>query len=130
MPGLSDHMSDIRSSSQPLDLGKSVGEFIDAALPDFTHLTVLMYLVRQAKGPCTVGNIAGETGDPKKTIQDVVARFEKLGVVRSSSGFLSKKYVLDRDGPKMEMVGRLVKLWERPQSHEVILRRVLTPKPR
>jgi hypothetical protein len=127
MPDMTDHFSSMRAGQQ-LDLGKSVGDFIDAALPDFTHLTVLMFLVRQAKAPCTVGDIAGETGDPKRTIQAVVDRFEKMGVVRTSSGFLSKKYALDRDGPRMDMVGRLVKLWEHPQSHEVVLRRVLTPK--
>ncbi len=130
MVGLSDHMGAIRAGQQPIDLGKTMGDFIDQTLPDFTHLTVLMYLVRRAKGPCGIGDIAGETGDPKKTIQEVLDRFEKLGVVRTSSGFLSRKYALDREGPRMELVARLIKLWEHPQSHEAVLRRVLAPKGR
>ena len=129
MADMTDHLSSMRNTQQ-IDLGKSMGEFIDSALPDFTHLTVLMYLVRQAKGPCSCGGIAGETSDPKRLIQGVLDRFEKMGLVRVSSGFLSKKYALDRDGAKMDLVSRLVKLWEHPQSHEVVLRRVLTPKPR
>ena len=129
MPGYSDYLNDFRGSgAQPLDLGKAIGGFIDSALPDFTHLTVLMFLVRNAKTPCTAGAIADETGDSKRTVQAVLERFEKHGMVRSVPAFLSKKYALNREGAGMEVVGRLAKLWDHPQSHEAILRRVLAPK--
>ncbi len=127
MPGLSEHLSSFRGNQQ-IDLGKNLTGFIDSALPDFTHLTVLMYLVRGARTPVTPGQIADETGDPKKMIQQVLDRLEKHGIVRISSGFLTKKYALDREGAKMELVTRLVKLWEHPQTHEAVLRRVLAPK--
>ena len=129
MPGLSDQLSDFHSS-QTVDLGKGLCALIDEALPDFTHLTVLMFLIRSAKGPVTVGEIAEATGDPKKAIGAVVDRFEKQGLVRCSTGFLSRKYAVDRESIKMELIGRLVKLWEHPQSHEAVLRRVLAPKSR
>jgi hypothetical protein len=127
VPGLSDQLSSFHSS-QTVDLGKGLCALIDEALPDFTHLTVLMYLTRNAKGPVTVGEVADQTGDPKKAIQAVLDRFEKQGIVRCSVGFLSRKYAVDRESLKMELIGRLVKLWEHPQSHEAVLRRVLAPK--
>jgi DNA-binding MarR family transcriptional regulator len=127
VPGLSGELNAFQAD-RPLELGKGIEKFIEAALLDFTHLTVLMYLVRKAEGPCTPGEIAEDIGDPKKTIADVLERFEKLAIVRSSPGLLTRKYLLDRQAAGMELVIRLIKLWEHPQTHGAILHRVLAPK--
>jgi hypothetical protein len=127
VPGLSEELSAYRPT-RPVELGKGLENFIDTALPDFTHLTVLLYLMRKARGPCTAGEIAEETGDPKKTIGDVLERFERLEMVQPSAGLFTRKYQLNRQGAKMDLVARLVKLYEHPQAHEAVLRRVLTPK--
>jgi hypothetical protein len=75
MPGMSEHLGDLRSS-QSIELGKGLCGLIDDAFLDFTHLTVLMYLVRTAKGPCGPSDIADVIGDPKKAVQAVLVRFE------------------------------------------------------
>lgn len=110
--------------SQQIELGKGLESFISAALPDFTHMTVLIYLIRQAKDSCSAGDVASTTGDPKAAVQAVLDRFEKLELVRCSQGLLGRKYAFHREGPRAELAIRLIKLWEHPQSHETILRRI------
>jgi DNA-binding MarR family transcriptional regulator len=114
--------------SQQVDLGKGLESLITAALPDFTHMTVLLYLMRQAKDAVSASDVAAATGDPKAAIQAVLDRFEKLELVRCSQGLLGRKYAFHREGPRSELAIRLLKLWEHPQSHEVILRKIFAGK--
>jgi hypothetical protein len=127
VPNLYEEMGAVGARKQ-LDLGKAMDGFIADALPDFPHFTVLMYLVRQAKEPCSAGDIAAVTNDPKKLIQDILDRFLGLELVRTSGGLFGKKYLFERQGPRSELVTRLIKLWEHPQAHEAVLRRILGPK--
>jgi hypothetical protein len=128
MPGYAQQMADFSGKKSGVALGKQIEQFIDQALLDFTHMTVLLYLVREGKSGCTPGGISSVIGDPKKVIQQVLDRFQKLGLVRISGGFLSRKYFYEREGPRAMLVSRLIKLWEHKQAHEVVLKKVLTPK--
>jgi hypothetical protein len=127
MPGLSEELGALGARKQ-LDLGKAMNGFLAEALPDFPHFTVLMYLVRQAKEPCSAGDVAAVTNDPKKLIQDVLDRFARLELVRTSGGLFGRKYSFERQGPRSDLVYRLIKLWEHPQAHEAVLRRILGTK--
>lgn len=125
MPGLAEEMAAFGGGKkQKVELGKQLESFLAGALPDFTHMTVLMYMVREARDGCSTGDIAKFIGDPKKVIQAVLDRFLKLEIVRTSGG-LFKKYFFNREGPKAALVHRLLKLWEHPHTHELILKRVL-----
>jgi hypothetical protein len=114
---------------QQVDLGKGLESFIAAALPDFTHMTVLIYLVRHVKGTCSVGEVASASGDSKAVIQAVLDRFQRLELVRASRGLLGTKYAFARDGVRGDLAIRLLKLWDRPQTHETILRRIVSGEP-
>ena len=127
MPGLGHEMAALGGKKQ-FSLGPKIEGFIREALPDFAHLTVLMYLVRQAKGGCSAGEVAKFIGDPKKVTQKVLDRFERLEMVRVAGGILGKKYAYERNGPRALLVDRLLKLWEHPQAHDLVLRKILEPK--
>ena len=110
--------------SQQIELGKGLESFIAAALPDFTHMTVLIFLSRLVKDTCSVGEVAEATGDSKAAVQAVLDRFAKLELVRCSQGLLGRKYAFLRDGARADLAIRLLKLWEHPQAHELILRKI------
>jgi hypothetical protein len=121
-------MAEHGGGGQKASLGATMENFIDTAIVDFTHMTVLIYLVREAKAGCTAGDVSKVIGDPKKVVQRVFDRFKELGMVRVSGGLLSKKYFYEREGPKALLVSKLLKLWEHRQGHEIVLKRVLAPK--
>ncbi len=123
MPSLAEDMAAFGGSKE-LELGKNLKAFIKSALPDFTHMTVLMYMVREAREGCSTGDVAKFIGDPKRVVQKVIDRFLQLEMLRTSGG-LFKKYQFRRDGPRAELVVRLLKLWEHPQTHDAVLKRVL-----
>ncbi len=124
MPGLGQEMAAFSGKKQKVELGKQLESFLADALPDFTHLTVLMYMVREARDGRSTGDISKFIGDPKKVIQRVLDCFLKLEIVRTSGG-LFKKFHFNREGPRASLVSRLLKLWEHPQTHDLILKRVL-----
>lgn len=123
MPGLAGDLAAFGGRKE-LELGKNLEAFIRSALPDFTHMTVLMYMVREAGEGCSTGDIAKFIGDPKRVVQKVIDRFLQLEMLRTTGG-LFKKYVYRRDGPRAELVARMLKLWEHPQTHDAVLKRVL-----
>ena len=127
MPGWGQDMA-AYGGKKDIQLGKKLDGFIKSALPDFTHMTVLIYLVRGSQEGCTAGNIARLTGDPKREIQKVLDRFKGLELVRVSGGLLNRKYAYEHGSPQAQMVTNLLKLWRHPQSHGVILRKILDPK--
>ena len=126
MPGLGREMAFL-GGKKDLALGPALDRFIAAALLDFTHMTVLMYMVREARGGCSVGDIAKFIGDPKRVIQQVLDRFLGLELVRVSGGIF-KKYAYQREGPRAGLVVKLLKLWEHPEGHQMVLRKILEPK--
>ncbi|MHC4915629.1 MAG: MarR family transcriptional regulator [Planctomycetota bacterium] len=117
-----------RTGEEGLVLDKQLEEFIRIALLDFTHMTVLMYMVREAREGCSVGQIAKVTGDSKSVIQRVLDRFDELDMVSRSGGLFSRKYAYDRGGPRAELVSRMIKLWEHRSAHELILQKIFTPR--
>ena len=127
MPGLGKDMAAF-GQRQDLQLGRNLEEFISVALRDFTHLTVLMYMVREARAGCSAGDIARITNDPKPEIQAVLDRFRLLNMVREAGGLFARKYMYEREGPRAHLVSALLKLWEHKSTHDEILRRVLAPK--
>jgi hypothetical protein len=127
MPGLGQQLAEFGGRGA-VQLGKNLEEFISIALRDFTHMTVLMYMVREAREGCTAGDVAGVTSDPKPVIQAVLDRFLQLQLIREAGGFFSKKYIYQREGPRAQLVVNLIKLWEHKGAHEEILRRVLAPR--
>ncbi len=129
MPGLGRDMVKLGGAKKKeLVLGTKLEEFISIALLDFTHMTVLMFMVREAGGGCSVGQVAKVTGDSKAAIVKVLDRFEQLKVVRSSGGLFGKKYAYERNGPRAELVSRMIKLWEHRAAHELILKKILAPR--
>jgi DNA-binding transcriptional ArsR family regulator len=129
MPGLGEELASFRARSPEIELGRNLEDFISEVLPDFTHFTVLMFLVRQARGFVSAGDVAEITGDSKGTVRAVLELFKERGLVEVSGGFLSTKYAYRRDGPKAELVVRLLKLWEHSQTHQAVLCRLLVHPP-
>ena len=126
MPGYAQQMADFGGQKQ-LSLGPQFEAFIDSTLLDFTHMTVLLYMVRHGRDGCSPADIAGITGDSKRVVQKVLQFFEEQGLVRSVGGLLSKKYVYEKEGRQAQLVFNLLKLWEHKQTHELVLRRILAP---
>ncbi len=127
MPGFAQQMADFSSKPEKVELGKAMDGFISTAIRDFTHMTVLIYLISEGRDGVTVGQISSVIGDPKKVVAGVVKHFEGLGLVRMVGGVLSKKYMYEREGPRAMLVSKLMKLWAHKQGHGVILRKILTP---
>jgi hypothetical protein len=127
MPGFAEQMAEFGSQKE-VKLGAQIEAFVDKAVPDFTHMTVLLYLVKETREGQTVGAITKVTGDAKAVVQAVLDRFERLGLLRVSEGFLSRKYAYERENQQAAMVSRLIKLWEHRETHHLILNRVLAPK--
>ena len=129
MPGYAREMADFGARREGASLGKPMESFIDNAIPDFTHMTVLIYLVREGREGVTVGEVSKIIGDPKRVVQAVFERFLKLDMVRVEAKLLSKKYHYQREGARAHLVSKLLKLWEHKEGHEIVLRRILATKP-
>jgi hypothetical protein len=128
MPGLAQQMADFGGKREETSLGKGMEEFIDTAILDFTHMTVLIYILREGRDGVSVGQICSVIGDPRKIVQGVLKHFVELGMLRATGGILSKKYLYEREGPRAHLVSKLMKLWKHKDGHEIVLRRVLAPK--
>ena len=129
MPELSSGMAgDSRAGRDTgkIDLGRVVDGFLAAAAPDLTHLKVLAHLVRDVKNPTPVGDIAAVVRAPKAEVQAALERFEKLELAKSSLRLLGRRYAFLHEGPRSELAVKIVRLWEHPQTHEVILQRVIS----
>lgn len=131
MPGLSSGMTGQFRMAQDLrkvDLGKAVDGFLAAAAPDLVHMKVLACLVREAKSPAPAGDIAAVVRASKAEVQAALERFEKLELAKASLGLLGRKYAFLHEGPRSDLAVKIIKLWEHPQTHEAIFRKV-TGKP-
>jgi hypothetical protein len=121
-------MAEFGGRREEARLGEAMENFIASALLDFTHMTVLIYLVREGRTGVTASDVAKVTGDSRRTVQGVLDLFLQLEIVRLEKKLLGARYHYQREGPRAHLVASLLKLWEHKEGHSLVLKRVLGRK--
>ena len=116
-------------AAKELQLPEQITKFISHVLKDFVHYTVLVVFLKYKQRVFTIGEIAKEVHEPKRTIKAVLQHFAGEGFVRKTGGFFTR-YVFDRELSRWNTVlYSFQRLLTHREARSLIIKQVVIGQP-